>query len=88
MKLNTRDGLKKMRNKETAAAVRKCVRMFDVSRCVRIWIFSSLPYEQNKKKEIKKNDRENFVIMITNSSLSFPSRLFFSIITYQFRYER
>jgi hypothetical protein len=43
---------KKIRNKETAAAVRKCVLMFDVSRCVRIWIFSSLPYEE--KEEIKK----------------------------------
>jgi hypothetical protein len=77
----------KKRNKETAAAVRKCVLMFDVSRCVRIWIFSLLPYEQ--KEEIQKKMR-NFVIMIANSTLfSLPIKVLFlfSNITYQFRYE-
>jgi hypothetical protein len=60
-----------MRNKETAAAVRKCVHMFDVSRCVRIWIFSSLPYEH--KKEIDKNEK-----FCNHDNKFFSSRLSFT----------
>jgi hypothetical protein len=51
---------KNNRNKETAAAVRKCVHMFDVSRCVRIWIFSLLPYEAKKKEEFCNHDNQFF----------------------------
>jgi hypothetical protein len=75
-----------MRNNETAAAVRKCVRMFDVSRCVRIWIFSSLPYEQRKRNMKKKNEK---LCNHDNKFFSFLSiKAFLLIITYQFRYEK